>query len=400
MDAGTPPALPLLAVRAARAAVAADPDDANAYLRLGQAYAALLGKGGEPAAESPLLLMVRQAQAVWALKQALVLNPGLEAAHHALAELFLARNYLDAALDHLRSERDAARRAGRRPDETAEAFARRLADLEDRVAGLEETVQDNRNQFVIRAEKLAADPLGKARAALALGLAEAALDDVLLRSDVVLFGPAGARLQLSLLLMLGRTAEAREMLDSPELRGQQGALEHFDLPGLRWAGRALAYRLPAHEWLLTCAAAAAGDYDAAAEALAAMLARMEAQEASARARLRAGLAAAVAGEAAVGADPAATFARLTAREARDELTRAYADADLLRVELADLHALAGLLALEQGDTPAAAAHFGKALALARLGDGRALDFPGRAAAAACLRRLEAAGAATNEEVRP
>jgi hypothetical protein len=41
------PAWPLLAIRAARLALAANPEDANAYLRLGQAYQALWNLTGE-----------------------------------------------------------------------------------------------------------------------------------------------------------------------------------------------------------------------------------------------------------------------------------------------------------------------------------------------------------------
>jgi hypothetical protein len=95
---------------------------------------------------------------------------------------------------------------------------------------------------------------------------------------------------------------------------------------------------------------------------------------------------------AAAAAPEGVLFRLAARKDREDLSWAYANADLLRVELADLRVLAGLLALEQGDTPAAAAQFRKALDLGTVEGGREVDFPGRPLAAACLRRLEAAGA--------
>src|SRR5262249_46295184 len=100
------PALPLLTVRAARRAVAANPHDANAWLCLGQAYALLRDTTRERSAEGmlPPLVQVRHVQIVTALEQAVRLNPDLEGAHYELKFLYGQRNHLDVALEHQKEE--------------------------------------------------------------------------------------------------------------------------------------------------------------------------------------------------------------------------------------------------------------------------------------------------------
>ena len=74
-----PPALLLLTVRAARRAVAANPGDANAWLRLGQAYVLLRDETCERAGlglRSPLA-QLREVQITTALEQARQGWPGL-----------------------------------------------------------------------------------------------------------------------------------------------------------------------------------------------------------------------------------------------------------------------------------------------------------------------------------
>src|SRR5207248_5557810 len=109
------PALPLLAVRAARRAVAANPEDANAWLRLGQAYLLLRNLTCERSGEGllPPLAQLRHVQVATALEQAVRLNPDHEAAHRALYELY-GQRYLDQALEHRREELRLSRRAGPR----------------------------------------------------------------------------------------------------------------------------------------------------------------------------------------------------------------------------------------------------------------------------------------------
>src|SRR5262245_65712098 len=91
-----PPALPLLAVRAARRAMAAHPDDALAWFRLAQAYHAL-GRTPEASGFDPLpvLAQIRRIQTVTALVQAVTLHPDLAEAHDARADLFSQSGYLE-----------------------------------------------------------------------------------------------------------------------------------------------------------------------------------------------------------------------------------------------------------------------------------------------------------------
>jgi hypothetical protein len=134
----------LLAVRAARRAVAANPRDANAYLALGQAYYLLwrAQEGGWTFQADPTPLSfrgldlafrqtLRLVQTVTALKHALTLNPALEQAHNILFQVFVQIHYFDAAAHHLGERvkilRDAKFR--RLPREKPEAFEKRQSEF-------------------------------------------------------------------------------------------------------------------------------------------------------------------------------------------------------------------------------------------------------------------------------
>src|SRR5206468_3536099 len=138
---GPSPALPLLAVRAARRALAANPDDAAAWLRLAQAYR-LVDRAtweGLPAPLPPLAYL-RHVQVTTALKQALALDPDSPDAHGLLADVFDRWGFLDLAHTH----RAAQARL------TPAGAAR--AELTDSARRLEELVQDAENLFLIRTE--------------------------------------------------------------------------------------------------------------------------------------------------------------------------------------------------------------------------------------------------------
>ena len=117
----------ILAVRAARLALAANPDDKNAWLRLGQAYHTLHRATDErpSSGQSPLLDLLRHVQIATALEHALVLDPDLEQAHEGLSRLYGEQNFVDAALEH---RRHALRlmRLGRRPRGKEKEFGDRL----------------------------------------------------------------------------------------------------------------------------------------------------------------------------------------------------------------------------------------------------------------------------------
>ena len=361
-ETGRPPALPLLAVRAARRALAANPDDANAYLRLGQAYLVLRNSTVERSREGrlPPLAMLRHVQIATALENALLLVPDLEAAHQALVELYAARNYLDAALEHVRARARVVRRAGPQPGEDPERFERRLAELDGGVQELEGIVQDRQNQFTIRTAGHG-NPLAEAQAALALGLARQALD-ILLESKDVLFGIAGAKLQLELLLMTGQADRVRALLDDEDLRASRLRLGVFELPPP--PGRAAGYRPPAYEWLLACRAAASGDYNEAEAALKAALDPMRKMREERLKKLGPALSKALAAELGAFSQPPHTIVQHFARDQREELQWGLAQADFLMADQADLSAVAGMLALESGRPQLATLHFKEADSLA------------------------------------
>src|SRR5205823_5811898 len=122
------------------------------------------------------------------------------------------------ALIHRTEQLRLTRRAGPLPGEDAEGYADRLGRLQGLFDELEREVQEQENRFLVRTQGLAENPLARARVALELGLAGKALNDVLLKSKGILFGPEGARLQLELLLLMGRVEQVRQYLDDDSLR--------------------------------------------------------------------------------------------------------------------------------------------------------------------------------------
>ncbi len=208
-----------LALRAARRAIRTDPDDARAYLVLGEAYLRLLTRTAEragypprafwniPIADVPLSYRVRTAQAITAYTQALRLNPDLLDAHTGLLTLYQDLNYQDLVLKEFREVLRCNREAGAKPGEDPKLFSERVHDWEDLVAAKEKEVKDRLDQFEVES---VGQPV-YARADLALrkfGLADKALS-ILLPSGVEDFGREGEALELELFLHTGRLHEAR-----------------------------------------------------------------------------------------------------------------------------------------------------------------------------------------------
>jgi hypothetical protein len=237
----SPPALLYLAIRAARRAVAVNPNDAQAHLILGQSYLQLLGGTceGAWARRMPELAELRLAQASAALNRAALLQSDLAEAHLELTRLYRRMNYFDLALDHRRRHAQIARQAPPPPGISAEQYREQIAYLQGEVDALTAEV-------AARAKAYAAESAGKrlserARIAAVMGLAGKARD-MLLESDVAAFGSQGMALELELLLRTGRVREVREWTD-PE---QIAALGEID-----------------YRWLRARAFAASGDYDLA-----------------------------------------------------------------------------------------------------------------------------------------
>jgi hypothetical protein len=238
-----PPALFYLAVRAARRAVAADPDDAPAHLLLGEGYLGLLDATRERAwgTQFPQLVKLRQNQASFALNRALALRPDFAQAHFQLARLYQRMGYLDLTLKHLQTYYRLAREAGPPRGVDRETFNQRQAQNSEDVDRLTREVQKRESSVALRSTD--SPPRERANQALRNGLAGKALE-ILLESDRSAFGDEGMKLELELLLDVGRARDVQKWL-SPEDENVLTSLSYH--------------------WLLARAAAATGDYTRAEE---------------------------------------------------------------------------------------------------------------------------------------
>ncbi|HZV05670.1 MAG TPA: hypothetical protein VE999_11360 [Gemmataceae bacterium] len=406
------PALPLLAVRAARRAVAENPDDHNAYLALGLAYLMLRGTAGENDASGllPPLAVVRYVQIVTALEHALRGNPDLVLAHQVLADLYLERKFLDSALEHRFEELRLSRRIGPRPGETASNFAVRMERTEKAAEELEKVVLDHKTEFAVRSRSLRGDPVRQARVALEMGLARQAADDILLPAREELLGGEGVKLELQLLLLLGRAEEMRDSLYSEGLRATRNKLGVHDIPSPQPDAAVPVYRLPAYEWMLCLHSAATGDYAVLTESLREIRARMQLASqqlelVSRRAsQIRDDLYRFVIGELGTGTQPHLLLTLLLLRAQRDEAAallandlNALAREPLLRFQQADLLAMEGMLALEQGSPDAARHAFQDALALCPPQPDKPTGFAGSRIVRSYMKRIQKAGSVPNHD---
>ncbi|MCS7046823.1 MAG: hypothetical protein NZO58_10745, partial [Gemmataceae bacterium] len=237
-----PPAAIMLAIRAARRALATNPDDARAWLQLGEAYLRLRYETAERSARAAFepLDHLRRLQTTSALRHAVVLQPRSLRACANLAGLYQELGYYDLAhaqaaamLRELERPQDIATtseelRRSRREywEEVEQQLARRIRDA----------------QVEIRAPGL--ERLEAARRALRHGLPAHALE--LLPRDAVSLGNDGFFLKLSLLLETGQAFAVLHTLE--EFRGDSG------IP-------------PEYRELHLAAAAAIGNYAAAMDDL-------------------------------------------------------------------------------------------------------------------------------------
>src|SRR5262249_9778114 len=156
----------VLAVRAARHAIAASPDSGEGYYQLAQAYDTLARRTRERAWEGHLdqLGSLRRAQRVVALRETLTLYPDNREAHAQLYDLCGEAGYVDRALQHLGEVLRLSRAGGPQPGETEMDFGERIKRMEDRYTELNKEVKNRRNRYDVAA--LNQPPLAKARQAL------------------------------------------------------------------------------------------------------------------------------------------------------------------------------------------------------------------------------------------
>jgi tetratricopeptide (TPR) repeat protein len=388
-----PPALPLLAVRAARRAVDAHADDAGAWRTLARAYLSLDRETveGEFAVRLSPLAQIRRIQTVTALVQATYLRPNLAEAHGALARIFADSGYLDLAVRHGEIHVQLVQDAGRRPNEEPSAFASRMERLRTPIERLRRMVQDNENRFLVRTHRLAADPLARARTAVELGLPGKAIDEVLLRAHADLYGVDGLQLLLQLLLATGRAAEARELLDRSELRQNPDGLGVTDVFGGRDGGRLWNYRFFAYDWFDLCQVCAAGNYEGASNTLERIRSRMKYEQDVVFDRIPRLLVAKLGAEIGVGAMPAQFILHFHARPAREEMAAVLTKGQFFIGERADLHVIEAMLMLEQGRPAPARDHLRRAAELYKSVQDSSWILPGRPLAQYYLEWLQNRG---------
>jgi hypothetical protein len=406
------PALPLLAVRAARRAVAENPEDENAYLGLGLAYLLAPGSPRErsPAALLPPLTVLRFVQIVTAIEGALRRNPDLVLAHQLLADLYRERQFLDLSLEHRREELRLSRRAGPRPGEDPANFTARLEQGESAAAELEKVILDRKADLALRSRSLRGDPVRLARLALEMGLARQAADEILLPLPEELLNSDGVKLELQLLLLLGRAEgeDFRNNLYSEGLRATKDKLGVHDIPSPFPDAPVPVYRLPAYEWLLCLHSAAVGDYSVTKANLREIRTQLQtaAEQLESRRRradlVRSDLRRFLLGELGLLMQPHSRFALPPLVQRREvalgELVNdmsTLAREPLLRAQQADLFVLEGMLDLEQGSPDSARQAFRDALTLCPPQPDKPAEFAGWSIARDYLKRIRQADSAAN-----
>ncbi len=322
-----------------------------------------------------VLAELLQVQAASALEQAARLDPDSLDAHQLLADLYREQGYLDAALEHRHEEIRLAHRIGRR-GEDQQTFATRLQRLEQRTCTLEGVVQERQKRFASLPISVT-QPRERAMAAVDLGLARMALDNVLLPASPVLLESSGVNLELELLLHLGRIDQLREWMEAKDLEDHGANLGLHNLPAPTLAGYLRTYRLPAASWFRFVWAAAQGDYELAQAQLRALLDQQQTARQAQFRSLHRSLALSLADEILLSAhtellllQPLGHRDRVAATQLMDSLLAC----DGVR---ADLCVLSGMLALERGWIRQAEKDFEMALGDSQRDAGNRNDFASR-----------------------
>jgi hypothetical protein len=366
---GGPPEPLFLAVRAARRALILNPDDARAFLLLGETYLRLARQTREPSwrAMLPDLAAVRQAQILTALEQAVLLRPDLDRAHALLAQLYWEEGQMDRRLDHLRARLRIAEQADKHSS-AADAFRAEVEKMDALVGQSEKTYQAN-----LAGKTDPSKVLDRAQLAARFGLSHKALQ-MLQESTPAIFGRAGVEYQLDLMMQAGQSYEVRDLLE-PE--------HEFKIT------------FATYHWIQARTAASCGDYAGADAELDRGSEPMRRIGLSSKliVPVRSAVAYHVA-RAVLGRPPEAEGASGWATALRFQykgLDFLGPTAELMRQE-ADRQVLRGLVAVESGAVETARRHFRAALDVwgsdAATAAGAGVDFRARPIAQEMLRRME------------
>ena len=188
------------------------------------------------------LSRLRQIQASVAFRRAVLLNPNSPQAHLEYGRHLQQLDCQDVALQHLQLYRDALRRTGASTKEgPLPAIEKELTASNEKLATEIRAYQKESPQLSV---------VDRAYAAVQRGLAGRALE-TLLAADISAFGIPGMKLELDVLLRMGRASEVRTWLnDDPLLRSSLGEQTYY--------------------WYLVQSNASLGDYDAANDHLMAL----------------------------------------------------------------------------------------------------------------------------------
>ena len=285
-----PPAALYVALRGLRRSLRDNPDDAQAYLALGQVYMALFWDTQERQRTSiqnyHQVALIRQTQITWALNKALQLDPDLVEAHALLAQWYkrcrdrnlnvacyidgnFATPFVDSELRHRKEQLRLLQHnignlklpEGSTNADGLSAVEAQLKQMEQEVQNLDTDVKKRFDQYTIhsagknviqRAQEALNDGLGDEALAVLRG---ASKEDLVVRQSNGRDYPVGAIIEIKLLLAMGEVETVREILESNPLDSWGG------LPDLRVLG---------YDWFRLLVAAALGDYGDADAALKAM----------------------------------------------------------------------------------------------------------------------------------
>ncbi len=368
----TPPALFYLAIRAARRALALNPDDAQAQLILGESYMRLLDSTRERAWSQRLreLAALRRVQASVALNQAVALKPQFAQAHFSLGALYQEMGFLDLALHHQQTYLELRLRAGAAAGVSEEQFHAEHDYAAQAISRLAQLVEDREKSFADAASGMSV--LDRAMLAVEKGLVGRGRD-LLLESDIAAFGRQGMILELELLLKTGRARDVREWT----------AAEHRTELGP-----------PLYHWLRAQALAASGDY-ALAEGELTQLAAGDGSERTAAREI-----ATVIGQSMFDLSPTGDLLPQALKRARCQIELAMRVAALARdmEHAADATVLRGLLAMEEGEIAEAKSAFRAALGVRtdETAVAGGLDFDARTIAQSWLQALARATSETRD----